>query len=149
MVSAEGRPYDRPEGAAARSGKQNILEGSKASGTSKEMNLKLTNVARASLEELLADYDDFVRVRRLAIWAKDAKEAGFVRRLDEKPGAGYGEFRAFVEISPGEVGANIALGLIHEANDLLDRQIRGLEQDFRQNGGRRNRMSRNRRSFQR
>ncbi len=90
MVSAEGRSYDRPEGAAARSEKQNILEGSKASGTSKEMKLKLTNVARASLEELLADYEDFVRVRRLAIWAKDSKEAGFVRRLGEKPGAGYG-----------------------------------------------------------
>jgi hypothetical protein len=54
------------------------------------MKLKLTNVARASLEELLADYEDFVRVRRLAIWAKDSKEAGFVRRLGEKPGAGYG-----------------------------------------------------------
>lgn len=55
---------------AARSGKQNILEGSKASGTSKEMEIKLTNVARASQEELLADYQDFLRVRGLPIWPK-------------------------------------------------------------------------------
>src|SRR5205085_9289347 len=60
---------------AARSGKQNIVEGSKASGTSKEMEIKLTNVARASLEELLVDYQDFLRVRDLPVWAKDSREA--------------------------------------------------------------------------
>src|SRR5919108_6508452 len=59
---------------AARSGKQNILEGSQASGTSKKTELKLTNVARASLEELLEDYRDFLRVRDLRLWAKDSKE---------------------------------------------------------------------------
>src|SRR5687767_6323906 len=64
---------------AARSGKQNILEGSKASGTSKEAELKLTNVARASLEELLEDYRDFLRVRKAALWDKNSKEARFVR----------------------------------------------------------------------
>src|SRR6266550_240317 len=66
---------------AARSGKQNIAEGSKASGTSKEMEIKLTNVARASLEELLVDYRDFLRVRDLRLWAKNSKEALFVRKL--------------------------------------------------------------------
>src|SRR5438309_12034688 len=65
---------------AARSGKQNIAEGSKASGTSKEMEIKLTNVARASLEELLVDYRDFLRVRDLRLWDKNSKEASFVRR---------------------------------------------------------------------
>src|SRR5438093_7344375 len=55
---------------AARSGKQNIAEGSKASGTSKETEIKLTNVARASLEELLVDYHDFLRVRDLRLWEK-------------------------------------------------------------------------------
>src|SRR4051794_14145639 len=60
---------------AARSGKQNIIEGAKASGTSKEMELKLTNVARASLEELLADYEDALRARRAIIWKKDSSEA--------------------------------------------------------------------------
>ena len=66
---------------AARSGKQNIVEGSKASKTSKEMEIKLSNVARASLEELLKDYQDFLRVRDLIIWDKASKEALFVRKL--------------------------------------------------------------------
>src|SRR5882762_10777670 len=66
---------------AARSGKQNIVETSKASGTSKKMEIKLTNVARASLEELLVDYRDFLRVRDLRLWKKDSKEALFVRKL--------------------------------------------------------------------
>src|ERR1700733_277262 len=66
---------------AARSGKQNIAEGSRAAGTSKETEIKLTNVARASLEELLVDYHDFLRVRDLKLWAKGSKEASFVRNL--------------------------------------------------------------------
>ena len=66
---------------AARSGKQNILEGSQASGTSKETEIKLINVARASLEELLQDYRDFLRVRKLRLWDKNSREARFVRRL--------------------------------------------------------------------
>src|SRR6266536_2401798 len=82
---------------AARSGKQNIIEGSKASGTSKEMEIKLTNVARASLEELLADYEDFLRVRNAQIWEKDAREAQFVRKLGARAGVTYEAFREFVE----------------------------------------------------
>ncbi|AMV70855.1 hypothetical protein JCM30471_26630 [Desulfuromonas carbonis] len=66
---------------AARSGKQNILEGSMASGSSKETEIKLTNVARASLEELLEDYRDFLRTKGLRLWAKESREALFVRRL--------------------------------------------------------------------
>lgn len=69
---------------SARSGKQNILEGSKAAQTSKETEIKLTNVARASLEELLADYRDYLRVRDLPIWEKDSKESLFVRRLGRR-----------------------------------------------------------------
>ena len=129
---------------AARSGKQNILEGSKASGTSKEMELKLklTNVARASLEELLADYEDFLRVRRAAIWDKDSTEASYVRRLGGTAGVSYAAFREFVETRSGEVVANIALCLIHQANYLLDQQILRLEQDFLKDGGLRERMTR-------
>lgn len=63
---------------AARSGKQNIVEGSQASGTSKEMEIKLTGVARASLEELLQDYYDFLRVRDHDVWEKDSREACYV-----------------------------------------------------------------------
>jgi hypothetical protein len=63
------------------SGKQNIFEGSKASGTSKETEIKLINVARASLEELLEDYLDFLRTRKLPLWNKNSPEALFVRKL--------------------------------------------------------------------
>jgi four helix bundle suffix protein len=127
---------------AARSGKQNIIEAAKASGTSKEMELKLTNVARASLEELLADYEDFLRVRDHAIWLKTSKEAQYVRKLGGRPHVGYEEFRQFVETRPGEVVANIALCLIHQANYLLNQQIRRMETDFLKEGGLRERMTR-------
>lgn len=127
---------------AARSGKQNIAEASKASGTSKETELKLTNVARASLEELLLDYRDFLRVRDLAIWEKDSKEALFVRRLGNEPHQTYESYREFVDTRPPDVIANIALCLIHQANYLLDQQLRRLEQDFVRHGGLRERMTR-------
>jgi len=127
---------------AARSGKQNIVEGSKASGTSKEMEIKLTNVARASLEELLVDYQDFLRVRDLALWKKDSKEAQYVRKLGNKPHTTYETYREFCETRPPEVVANIALCLIHQTNYLLDQQIRRLEKDFVQHGGLRERMTR-------
>ena len=127
---------------AARSGKQNIVEGSKASGTSKEMELKLTNVARASLEELLEDYRDFLRVRDLAIWEKDSLEARYVRGLGHRQHVTYETYREFVETRPAEVVANIATCLIHQANYLLDRQIQRLEQDFLKEGGLRERMTR-------
>jgi hypothetical protein len=69
---------------AARSGKKNLLEGSKAGTTSKEIEIKLTNTARASLEELLDDYRDYLRARDLPQWDKDSKEAQYVRRLGRK-----------------------------------------------------------------
>lgn len=78
---------------AARSGKQNIVEGSKASSTSKEMEIKLTNVARASLEELLEDYRDYLRVRDLAIWGKDSREALYVRKLGNASHTTYETYR--------------------------------------------------------
>jgi four helix bundle suffix protein len=127
---------------AARSGKQNILEGSKASGTSKEMEIKLVGVARASLEELLADYRDFLRVRDLGIWEKESRQARFVRRLGNKADLAYEDYREFCETRPAEVVANIAICLIHQANFLLDRQIRRLERDFIEEGGLRERMTR-------
>jgi len=127
---------------AARSGKKNILEGSKASVTSKETELKLTNVARASLQELLDDYCDFLRARDLPIWDKDSKEAHYVRKLARKPGQTYEQYRRFCETRPPEVVANIALCLIHQTNYLVDQQIRRLEQDFIKEGGLRERMTR-------
>ena len=127
---------------AARSGKQNIVEGSKAAITSKEMELKLTNVARASLEELLVDFQDFLRVRDCAMWSKDSKEAQYVRQLGNRSHTTYETYREFCETRPAEVVANIALCLIHQTNYLLDQQIRPLEQDFLGEGGLRERMTR-------
>jgi four helix bundle suffix protein len=127
---------------AARSGKQNIAEGSQASGGSKEMEIKLVNVARASLEELLVDYQDFLRARDLRIWPKDSKEAQYVRKLGYRRPITYEIYREFCETRSAEVVANIALCLIHQTNYLLDQQIRRLEQDFIKEGGLRERMTR-------
>ena len=127
---------------AARSGKQNILEGSKASRTSSEVEIKLTNVARASLEELLDDYHDFLRARKLSLWGKDSREAQFVRLLGAKPEVTYAQYREFCETRPPEVVANIAICVIHQANYLLDQQMRRLERDFIEDGGFRERMTR-------
>jgi four helix bundle suffix protein len=127
---------------AARSGKQNIVEGSKASGTSKEMEIKLTNVARASLEELLEDYRDFLRVRDFSLWDKDSREARYARKLGSKPYTTYETYRTYMDTRPAEVVANIAICLIHQANYLLDQQIRRLEKDFLTEGGLRERMTR-------
>jgi len=127
---------------AARSGKQNIIEGSMASGTSKEMEIKLTNVARASLEELLADYRDFLRTRGVALWDKNSKEAQFVRRLGNGTRGSYETYRSYIETRPPEVVANIIICLIHQAGYLLDKQLKSLEQAFLKEGGLRERMTR-------
>ena len=127
---------------AARSGKQNILEGSQASGTSKETELKLMNVARASLEELLEDYRDFLRVRKQAQWDKNSREAQFVRRLGAQKNRSYESYRTYFETRPAHVVANILICLIHQTNYLLDQQLRQLEKAFLEEGGLRERMTR-------
>jgi four helix bundle suffix protein len=125
---------------SARSGKKNILEGSKAALTSKETEIKLTNVGRASLEELLDDYKDYLRARDFTMWDKASKEALYVRQLGRKVPQTYELYREFVETRPPEVVANIAICLIHQANYLIDQQLRRLEKDFLEEGGLRERM---------
>jgi four helix bundle suffix protein len=127
---------------AARSGKKNLLEGSKAGTTSKETELKLTNVARASLEELLDDYGDYLRARDLRQWDKNSKEAQYVRKLGRKTPASFEDYREFVETRPPEVIANITICLIHQCNYLIDQQLQRLEKDFLTQGGLRERMTR-------
>ena len=127
---------------AARSGKQNILEGSQASGTSKETEIKLTNVARASLEELLEDYRDFLRVRSLAEWPKDHSHTRRLRELNREPDACYETFKKGIEHPDPAIAANVMIGLIKLTNYLLDQQLRRLEQDFLNEGGLRERMTR-------
>ena len=116
---------------AARSGVQNIAEGSVASGTSKKTELKLTNVARASLEELLLDYEDFLRQRGLLAWEKESRKAELVR--------GKLQADAFtaekILLCTPEVAANTMLCLVNQASYLLGRQIARLEADFLSEGG--------------
>jgi four helix bundle suffix protein len=127
---------------AARSGKQNIIEGSMASGTSKETEIKLTNVARASLEELLADYQDFLRTRDLPLWDKDDPRASAVRQMAREDNAAYAAYASYVEQGDAETAANTVICLVHQANYLLDQHIRRLETAFVEEGGLRERMTR-------
>lgn len=118
---------------AARSGRQNIAEGCQASGTSKKTELKLIGVARASLEELLLDYEDFLRQRGLRLWDKDSSETKTVRALAYETNKTYRTYKSYLENA--ESAANAALCLIHQANYLLDQQLRALEKKFVEEGG--------------
>jgi four helix bundle suffix protein len=127
---------------AARSGKQNIIEGSMASATSKEMEVKLTNVARSSLEELLGDYRDFLRNNGLEEWSKDHPYAKRLRALVRTKNANYETFRKGIQHSDPEISANVIIGLIRVASVLLKRQIDSLESSFIEHGGLREGMTR-------
>jgi four helix bundle suffix protein len=120
---------------AARNGKQNITEGSMASGTSKKMELKLVGVARASLEELLLDYQDYLRQHGLSLWDKNLAKADEIRKLAYTNNRSYMTYRTYVENSSPEVAANTIICLIHQASYLLDQQLRQLEKQFLQEGG--------------
>jgi four helix bundle suffix protein len=151
VVEKRSRTHDQMI-QAARSGVQNIAEGSVASATSKKTELKLTGVARASLEELLLDYEDFLRQRGLRIWPKDSPEALAVRKkyLSDRSDASdrleksdrsdpsdrsdrsdpYG-----IRTASPEVAANTLICLINQASFLLRRQLQKLEQSFLDEGG--------------
>ncbi|MCL1888447.1 MAG: four helix bundle suffix domain-containing protein [Kiritimatiellaeota bacterium] len=129
---------------AARSCKQNIVEASQASGTSKETEIKLTNVARASLEELLEDYRDFLRTHGGVPWDKASKEAVFVREEGKKEPANT-RFPEIFETRPETVLANVMICLVKLTSYLLDCQIRALEAAFVKEGGLRERMAQARR----
>jgi len=147
---------------AARSGRQNIAEGSRASATSSQTELRLLNVARASLEELLLDYEDFLRQRRLPQWAPDDREAHAVRAVpsslrrapegggdqtdqtDRAGRAGISDltdqeraalYARWLENADPAIRANALICLIHQANFLLDHQIAALERQFVEGGG--------------
>ncbi len=138
---------------AARSGRQNIAEGSRASATSSQTELRLINVARASLEELLLDYEDYLRHRRLPIWEMQSAEAQAVRSVptafkrdqtdpsdqtnltDLSDAARYALYAPWLEHADAAIRANALICLIHQANFLLDRQIAALENAFIAEGG--------------
>jgi four helix bundle suffix protein len=137
--------YDRTVGQmvqAARSGKQNIAEASIASATSKETEIKLTNVARASLEELQIDYEDFLRTNKLPIWEKEYKLVARLRELNKStPNPTYDTFKKAIEHESPEICANTMITLIKICTYLLKQQIKQLEIAFVKEGGLRERMT--------
>ena len=134
FISRYSRTHDQMV-QAARSGKQNIAEGSMASGTSKKTELKLVGVARASLEELLLDYQDFLRQKGLALWGRDHPKAKQVRGLCYRKNRSYLTYKSYIETSPPETAANTLICIIHQTNYLLDQQLRALEKEFLKEGG--------------
>lgn len=135
---------------AARSGRQNFAEGSRAAATSSQTELRLVNVARASLEELLLDYEDYLRHRRLPQWPVDSPEASAVRRVPQefrRDRMDQGEltdlsdrerwelYSHWLDSTEASIRANALVCLIHQANFLLDRQIAALERAFVEEGG--------------
>jgi len=128
------RTYDQMV-QAARSGKQNIAEGSLASGTSKKTELKLIGVARASFGELLEDFEDFLRQRGFGLWSKDSPQSQAVRRLAYRSNKSYTTYKSYIESSDSEAAANTLVCLIHQENFLLDQLLRKLEKDFLEKGG--------------
>lgn len=124
---------------AARSCKQNIAEGSASSGTSKETELKLTNVARATLDELMEDYRDYLKSHEGAEWPMDDARAVYARGYAKAHGD-WAEWRALFETRPAETCANLLLTLCHQTHYLLGRMIAHQEEDFKAHGGVRERM---------
>ncbi len=129
---------------AARSGRQNIAEGSRAAATSSQTELRLVNVARSSLEELLLDYEDFLRHRRLKMWAPDSAEALKVRQIGQHPADPsdqtdpsnhYKRYAHWLDHNDPAMRSNALLCLINQANYLLDKQIAALEAQFIEGGG--------------
>lgn len=149
FVEKKSRTHDQMV-QAARSGVQNIAEGSQASGTSKKGELKLTNVARASLEELKLDYEDFLRHRNLPIWPRTNSRrqqlidlrcttadevAQWVKKEFQRSSSTTFTKSTTSTFSISEISANAALALIAVACALLDRQIHALAESFEQGGG--------------
>ncbi|HNX36234.1 MAG TPA: four helix bundle suffix domain-containing protein [Kiritimatiellia bacterium] len=136
---------------ASRSGRQNIAEGSRAAATSSQTELRLVNVARASLDELLLDYEDFLRQRRLPQWAKDDPEALAVRDVGRHHQTDQLSlsvpYARWLDSADSSVVANALICLIHQANYLLDQQIAALEQTFVKEGGYSEQLAAARREF--
>jgi len=126
---------------AARSGKQNIVEGSAASATSSEMEIKLVSVAKASLQELLVDYEDYLRTREHWQWEEESKELNVMRKLGRKHND-TAFFMEMVKTRPPETIANMAIVLIKQTDYLLFKQLKALEAAFLNDGGMREKMTR-------
>ena len=152
FVNSRSRTVDQMV-KAARSGRQNIAEGSRAAATSSQTELRLVNVARASMEELLLDYEDYLRHRNLPLWAADSPEASAVRSVprrfrenqsdqsdstdltDLSDAQRWALYAHWLESDDAGVRANATICLFHQANFLLDQQIAAIETQFITEGG--------------
>ena len=128
---------------AARSGKQNIVEGNEVAETSAETMLKLLGVARGSLQELLVDYEDYLRVRNMRLWADDSKEVSAMRNLGKEHEDGA-YFLGLAQTRSDEVVANMVIVLIYQADALLNGYIKRKYRDFLKEGGFREKLTRER-----
>ena len=146
FIDKRSRTFDQMV-QAARSGKQNIAEGSMASGTSKKIELKLIGIARASLEELLQDYEDFLRQNNLKLWHKNDERAIKIRSLGKIRDKSYMTYMSYIENSSPELAANTIICLIHQTNYLLDQLLRKLEEQFLKEGGFTERLYKHRKNF--
>lgn len=122
-LASQGRVY----------GAGNIAEGCQVSGTSKKSELKLISIARASLEELLLDYEDFLRQRSLPLWGKEDSRALAIRQLAYRENRSYRTYKTYM--SSAEGAAHTIICLIYQSNYLLDQQLRALEKEFLEKGG--------------
>ena len=132
---------------AARSGKQNLAEGNIDGITSREMELKLTNVNRASLHELLLDYEDYLRVRGLEQWKYDDPRCRQTRAFC-KAHLDSAVYREKIKERSDETIANIAITLIHQCDVLIRGLIEWKKRDFKEKGGIKEEMYRARREWQ-
>lgn len=131
---------------AARSGKQNIIEGCVASGISSETEIKLVGVARASLEELVEDYRDYLRTHHLPLWDKEDLRIQEIRQLAKQKNKTYETYRSYLPTDNPELFCNTMISLIYQTNYLLDRQLKSLTKAFTEKGGIRERMANARKS---
>lgn len=131
---------------AARSGKQNIVEGVAASATSKETEIKLINVAKASLHELLIDYEDYLRTRSFAQWEFESAEMNAMRQLSRQNNDSP-FYMELISSRPPQTISNIAIVLIKQTDFLLYRQLESLCKRFVEQGGIRERMFQARKNY--
>jgi len=131
---------------AARSGKQNIVEGSQANSI--EGNLKLTGVAKASYAELLEDYKDFLRQNKLKLWSKDDSRVWQIRKTRDLPNKTYRSYKSYMSYTKSPEGfANLMVTLSYKQSYLLTKLLEGIEKKFVQEGGFRENLFKKRREF--
>ena len=124
---------------AARSGKQNIVEGSEDGQTSSEMEIKLLNVARGSLQELRADYHDYLNTHHLALWTVDSERQRRLREFCHSHND-YEAYAPLVAKMNDEEMANLLLTLCHQTDKMMCAYIAKLEEQFIKEGGIKERM---------